>query len=210
MTRTVVWDFGAVLFRWQPVELLQQIVPEHAADADAARSLAAQIFQSFTPESDWARFDLGLLTEEPLAQRIAARTGVPAAAVRRVIDAVPWHLEAQAETVEVLRAVKAAGHRTVFLSNMPRPYAHHLERHNPFIAEFDDGIYSGRVGLVKPWPAIFELAAHRFGFGHDADVVFIDDHAGNVEAGRAQGWQGLRFESAAQVRHSLSGLGLVA
>lgn len=209
MTRTVVWDFGAVLFRWQPIELLQQVVPEHAADADAASGLAAQVFQSFTPDSDWAQFDLGLLTEEPLAQRIAARTGVPATAVRRLIDAVPWHLEAQAETVAVFRAVKAAGHRTVFLSNMPRPYARHLERHNSFIAEFDDGIYSGRVGLVKPWPAIFELASHRFGLGPGDDVLFIDDHAGNVEAGRTQGWQGLRFENAVQVRHALSRLGLV-
>lgn len=210
MSRIVVWDFGAVLFRWQPVELLRETVPELAIDADAARALAATLFQSFTPDSDWARFDLGLLAEEPLAQRIAARTGLPAAAVRRVIDAVPWHLEAQADAVELVREVKAAGHRTVFLSNMPRPYAHHLERHNPFIADFDDGIYSGRVGLVKPWPAIFELASHRFGVRPGVETLFVDDHAGNVAAGVAHGWQGLRFESAAQVRQELVRLGLLA
>lgn len=210
MTRTVVFDFGAVLFRWQPTELLRAVVPEHAVDEASAGALASRIFESFTPDSDWARFDLGLVAEALLAQRIAARTGLPAAAVRQVIDAVPGHLEAQGDTVTLMRAVKALGHRVAFLSNMPRPYATHLERMNPFVAEFDAGIYSGRVGLIKPWPAMFELASHRFGIGPGDEVLFIDDHAANVAAGIAHGWQALRFESAGQLRRDMIRLGYLA
>jgi putative hydrolase of the HAD superfamily len=203
MQRTVIFDFGAVLFRWQPVQLFIDTLPEYAADAQAASALAAQVFQSFTPASDWSRFDLGLMDEATLAVRIAQRTGLPTQAVSRLIHAVPAHLQAQPDTVAVFHALKAAGHRLVYLSNMPRSYASHLERHNPFIAEFDDGIFSGRVGLMKPWPAMYELAHHRFGLSSGTQALFIDDHAGNVEAGQRQGWDAIQFTHAPALREAL-------
>ncbi|MEN9418531.1 MAG: hypothetical protein RI988_2151, partial [Pseudomonadota bacterium] len=97
----VVFDFGAVLFHWQPLDLLQQVVPELAPDEPAAKGLASSIFQSFTPDSDWALFDLGRLDEATLATRIGARIGADAAQVRRVIDAIPEHLQAEPEVVSL-------------------------------------------------------------------------------------------------------------
>jgi putative hydrolase of the HAD superfamily len=198
----VVFDFGAVLFQWRPLQLLQQVVPELAPDEDRARRVAAQIFESFTPDSDWARFDLGRLDEDELAQRIGARLGLPPASIRRVIDAIPAHLQPQADTVALLRALKARGQRLYFLSNMPRPYADHLERVNAFMADFDDGLFSGRVGLMKPGAAIFRLAEQRFGL-QPAQTVFIDDHAGNVDAARRLGWQALHFSGAEAAAQAL-------
>lgn len=202
----VVFDFGAVLFQWRPLQLLQQVVPELAPDEDRARRLAAQVFESFTPDSDWARFDLGRIDEAGLATRIAARIGVPPGQVRRIIDAIPPHLQAQAATVALLPRLQAAGHRLFYLSNMPLPYAEHLERENPFIAGFEDGIFSGRVGMMKPHEAIFELAEHRFALD-PARTLFIDDHAGNVQAARQRGWQALRFADAAQCERALRATG---
>lgn len=201
-TPAVIFDFGAVLFQWQPLVLLQQTVPDLAPDEAAARRVAASFFESFTPDSDWARFDLGLVEEEELAQRIATRTGAPEDRVRRVIDAIPGHLQAQADTVTLLQRLKAAGHRLYYLSNMPRSYAEHLERHNAFIGDFLDGIFSARVGLMKPHREIFELATERFAL-HAARTVFIDDHAGNIAAARAHGWQGVHFSGAAQAEREL-------
>lgn len=206
MTRTVVFDFGAVLFQWQPYRLLQETVPELAPDEAAARRVAAQIFESFTPDSDWARFDLGLIAEAELADRIAARIGVRPEQVRRVIDGIPPHLQPQLPTVALLKRLKAAGHRLFYLSNMPHPYADHLERCNDFVGDFQDGIFSARVGLMKPHAAIFELAERRFGL-EPADTVFIDDHAGNVLAARSRGWQALQFADAAQAAADLQAMG---
>jgi putative hydrolase of the HAD superfamily len=209
LKHAVVFDFGAVLFQWKPVQLLRLSVPELAPDDASARALAAQIFESFTPESDWARFDTGELEEGPLAERIARRIGATTAQVRRVINAIPPHLVAQAPMVALFRQLKAAGHAMYFLSNMPISYAARLERENPFIAEFEDGIFSGRVGLMKPQPAIFELARKRFGI-EPARTVFIDDQAGNVAAAQALGWQGIRFENAAQCRQALQAGGWIS
>lgn len=204
--RAVVFDFGAVLFQWQPLQLLQQAVPELAPDEDHARRLAAQVFESFTPDSDWARFDLGRIDEAMLADRIAARIGVHPDQLRRVIDAIPPHLQAQAATVALLSRLKAAGHRLFYLSNMPLPYAEHLERENRFIADFHDGIFSCRVGLMKPHDAIFELAERRFGLD-TAQTLFIDDHAGNVQAARRRGWRALQFVDAAQCEREVQAAG---
>lgn len=209
MTKAVVFDFGAVLFQWQPLQLLQQCVPELAADATAAQALASQVFESFTPDSDWARFDLGRIAEAELAQRIATRIGVRDEQVRRIIDAIPPHLQPQPATVALLQRLTAAGHRLFYLSNMPAPYADHLERCNPFIADFHDGIFSARVGLMKPQAEIFALAERRFGL-LPADTVFIDDHAGNVQAARTRGWQAVRFVDAAQCAADLQSLAWLA
>jgi putative hydrolase of the HAD superfamily len=206
-TSAVVFDFGAVLFQWQPLALLQQTVPDLAPDEAAARRVAASFFESFTPDSDWARFDLGLVEEAELAQRIATRTGAPEdRRVRRVIDAIPGHLQPMADTVALLQRLKTAGHRLYYLSNMPRSYAEHLERNNPFIGDFLDGIFSARVGLMKPHRAIFELASERFAL-RGAPTVFIDDHAGNISAAQAHGWQAVHFSGAAQAERELQQAG---
>jgi putative hydrolase of the HAD superfamily len=210
MRRTVVFDFGAVLFRWRPAELLRTVLPEHAPDEARAGALAAQIFQGSGADGDWARFDLGTVDEGELCGRIARRTSLPEADVRRLVDAVPGHLQPQHEVVALFRALRSRGHRTAYLSNMPLPCALHLERENPFIAEFDDGIFSSRVGLLKPWPSMYALASRRFGLAPGDEVLFIDDHAGNVEAGIAHGWQGLRFQDAAQAQRELVSRGYLA
>jgi HAD superfamily hydrolase (TIGR01509 family) len=182
--------------------MCSRTVPDLAPDEAAARHVAASFFESFTPDSDWARFDLGLVEEAELAQRIAARTGAPEDRVRRVIDVIPGHLQPQTGTVALLQRIKAAGHRLYYLSNMPRAYAAHLERNNPFIGDFLDGIFSARVGLMKPHRAIFELASERFAL-RGAQTVFIDDHAGNISAAQAHGWQAVHFSNAAQAQQAL-------
>ena len=206
---SVVFDFGAVLFQWRPLELLQQVVPDLAPDESAARGLAAQIFESFTPESDWALFDLGHVEEAELARRIAERIAAPMSRIRAVIDAIPAHLQPQTSTVALLDRLKMAGHRLYFLSNMPKPYADSLERRNAFLKDFDDGIFSGRVGLMKPGREIFELANQRFGL-IPAQTVFIDDHLGNVEAAQRHGWQAVHFTQCEQVQEQLQSSGWLA
>lgn len=197
----VVFDFGAVLFRWQPADLLQQVVPELAPDEAAARQLAARLFQGFVPDSDWALFDLGQVDETTLAERVARRLGVPAAAVRRLIDAVPAHLT-PLPTEALLPRLRSAGHRLYYLSNMPASYADHLEDEHVFVRGFADGIFSSRVGLIKPQPAIFDLAVQRFGL-LPARTLLIDDNAANIEAARALGWQALHFTDAAACEQAL-------
>lgn len=201
--KAVVFDFGGVVFRWQPLQLLQEVLPAHARDEASAREVATQIFQGFVPHSDWAEFDRGAIEPSDLAQRIAARTGISAADVGAVIEAIPPHLEPVGGTVALMRRLKGAGHPLFYLSNMPAPYADHLERNNDFFSWFDGGVFSARVGLIKPDPAAFELMHSRFGIA-PSQSIFIDDHAGNVQTAQACGWQAVQFQSAAQCEAHLA------
>ena len=206
---TVIFDLGGVLLHWQPLDLLQQVLPRHAPDRSRAQVLAHQLFQGFDPGSDWALFDRGQIKPEALAQRIARRTGLPAGDVRAVIDAIPPHLATQHDTVCVLQDLRAAGHRLCYLSNMPAPYAEHLLHDKPFFGLFEDGLFSAHVQQIKPEAAIYARAVQRWGLQGQA-VWFVDDVQRNLDAAVAHGWQGVRHTTAARTRSALVAGGLLS
>jgi putative hydrolase of the HAD superfamily len=186
----IVFDFAGVLFHWQPRALLRRTLPHLAVDEASAAWLEQQIFQGYG--GDWAEFDRGCIEVPELVRRIAARTGLAPADVLRVIDAVPGELQPVPGTVALLRRLHAAGRRLHFLSNMPEPYAAHLEREHGFLDFFESGVISARVQQIKPEAGIFDTAARAFGAA-PAELLFIDDVAANVHAARRAGWQGLQF-----------------
>ena len=195
-----VFDFAGVLFRWQPLAMLQREVPHLATDEASARHWAAQIFQDFV--GDWGDFDRGTVAVPELVSRITRRTGLAAPDVQRVVDAVPHELQPVPDTVSLLRCLRDAGRELYFISNMPAPYADHLETSHDFVRWFRDGVFSARVHVNKPEAAIFTLAAARFG-ATACELVFLDDHLPNVDAARSLGWNALHFSSAGQAEAEL-------
>ena len=189
----IVFDFAGVLFGWHPPSLLKRELPGRAVDDASAAHWAALVFQGYG--GDWAEFDRGTVSAEVLTERIAQRTGLLPAEVRRVVDGVAGELQPIEATVALLRRLHGAGRELYFLSNMPAPYADHLEALYPFVGWFRDGVFSARVRLIKPEPAIFELAAQRFGAA-PGDLLFFDDHAPNVGAARQAGWHAHLFTHA--------------
>jgi putative hydrolase of the HAD superfamily len=203
----IVFDFSGVLFNWHPVTMLQRELPHLAPNAAAAVHWVAQIFQGY--HGDWGDFDRGTVSVPELVQRIVKRTGLAQADVQTVIDAVPRALQPMPDTVTLLRRLHAAGRELFFLSNMPAPYADHLQANNEFLSCFRDGVFSARVHHNKPEPAIFMLATERFGAAPQ-ELLFIDDHLPNVEAAQAQGWNAFQFTSAAQAELELRRRGALA
>jgi HAD superfamily hydrolase (TIGR01509 family) len=70
---------------------------------------------------------------------------------------------------------------------------------------FDEMIISAEVGLVKPDPRIFHLAAQRLGIAPE-EAVFIDDMLDNIEAARREGMQAVQFISTQQTLSELKTL----
>ncbi len=196
--RAVVFDVGGVIVRWQPLQLMREHLPMVAAD-----EAYAQVFQSWAPGADWLAFDRGTVEPDELAERIAQRTGYPRAAIESLIGAIGAHLEPMPNSVALLARVRAAGHPLGLLSNMPRPYADHLEAAHECFGWFDHRAWSGRLGLVKPDRAFFDHVLEQLA-AEPSEAVFIDDSIGHVEAARRYGWQALHFENAAQVERQLA------
>ena len=205
----VVFDLGAVVFHWQPLQVMRQTLPALAPDDAAAEGLIALIFQGFGLDSDWSHFDLGRIDEQGLAERIAARSGLKTADVLAVIHAIPPALIADPATVDLIRRLKAAGQRVYFLSNMPVPYAAHLKKHNDFFEKFDGGVFSYEVGLMKPSREVFDHASEKFGFAGEPGPVFVDDSVKNVHAAREAGWDGIAYRDAGQCEAEFVNRGLL-
>ncbi len=203
----VVFDFACVLFHWKPPELLARLLPHRVPDEAAAHRLVEDIFQGYG--GDWGDFDRGTVEPGPLAERIAARTGLTVAEVRRVIDGVPGELQPIHGTVDLLARLHAQGRPLFFLSNMPEPYAQHLEATHDFLGLFRAGVFSARAKLCKPEPAIFAHCVREFAID-PAQTVFIDDVAYNVAAARAAGWRAVQFVDPAQCAQALRDEGLLA
>lgn len=201
-----IFDFGAVVFQWRPPALLARLLPHRTPDEAATQALAAQFFQGYG--GDWSQFDRGSIDVPALVSSIAARTGLTPDEVRTVIEAVPDELAPLPDTVSWLGRLQQAGHRLYYLSNMPEPYAAYLQRTHAFLQCFRDGIYSSHVGLIKPEPAIFELALQRFGVLAQ-DCIFLDDHPDNVQVARRLGIHAIQFHDAAQALGELRDAGLV-
>ena len=211
----IVFDFGAVLFDWQPAQLVRKHFPDHAQHDEAAQALAVDIFR----HADWHAFDQGLLEQDEVMARTVARLGLPKDGVFELVDRIGERLTPIAESLAVLARLREQRDAKVpvngvplqlyYLSNMPAPYARVLGQRHALLQWFEGGIYSGDVKLIKPDPAIFELLAARHGLvpGH---TVFIDDLLANVEAARALGWTASHFQSAAQMAGELARMGALA
>jgi putative hydrolase of the HAD superfamily len=204
--KRIVFDFGAVVFQWRPTVMLRRELPHLATDETRAAHWAAQIFQSYG--GDWADFDRGQVSVPDLVARISARTGLPRSDVQTAVDGVARELQPKPAMVALLQRLHGAGRRLHFLSNMPAEIASELEARNDFMRCFTGGVFSSRVQLIKPDPAIYRLAAARFQAA-PADLVFIDDHPPNVAAAQALGWDGFVFRSPAQVEAELGARGLL-
>ena len=166
----------------------------------------AAIFQGFG--GDWAQFDRGVIERDELVQRISRRTRLPAAEVGAVVDAVPSELQPLTDTVQMLKRLRDAGRRLHYLSNMPLPFAEHLEREHAFVGWFESGVFSSRVRQIKPEPAIFATAVHHFD-ARRHELVFIDDMMTNVHGGARRRLAGLHFRDGASCTSELETSGLL-
>jgi putative hydrolase of the HAD superfamily len=209
--RNLVFDFGGVLFRWQPAQLFAQHFPEQANTTARARQMAQAMFQ----HPDWHAFDSGTATLDHTVARSAERLNLPHAPLRALVGDIGDHLAPMEETVALLRRLHqrrltqpdGLAPRLYFLSNMPEPYARLLEQKHGFLHCFDGGVFSGDVKLVKPDPAIYAHLEDCYAL-QPAQTLFIDDLDINIHAAQARGWQGVRFTSAEQLGADLAALGL--
>jgi epoxide hydrolase-like predicted phosphatase len=86
------------------------------------------------------------------------------------------------EMLDGVRTIRAAGTPTGLLSNS---WGDALA-YGALDELFDAWVISSEVGLRKPDPAVYEMAAERLGLAPDA-CVFVDDLPGNLKPAQALG-----------------------
>ena len=105
--------------------------------------------------------------------------------------------------VEQIKRLRKADYRTGILSNFADDARHRWTVDFPFIAYFDGIIISAEVGMLKPDPKIYHLAAESVGV-QIQEALFIDDLIGNIEAAKQLGMQTIHFTDPETVQQQLA------
>ena len=206
----VLFDLGGVLLA-RPVDLADVARLLGLADAEDTDRLTRAVW---SPARD--AWDAGGSAADYYAA-VAARLGV-AAPDAATLDALlaaeheRWR-DPEPVALRLLRDLGAAGYRTGILSNAPPelPAALDLARASGRATWATEAgtlapvVFSGDLGLAKPDPLIYAVAAARAGVA-PARITFLDDKPANVEAARRAGWRAFLWRgpsSDAEVRAAL-------
>lgn len=147
------------------------------------------------------RANMGLINDEDFHSGMAAKLGLSMDDWRQAV------LSAEQPDSELLEYIKQlrANYKTAILSN-----ANHdsLDRKigAPWLETcFDKLVVSADVGMVKPDPRIYRLAAERLGV-EPAECVFIDDLEIHIQGAQAVGMQAILYKDFVQLRVDLDKL----
>jgi FMN phosphatase YigB (HAD superfamily) len=196
----VVFDIGNVLLRWNPRNLFRKVFADEAA---MEQFLSTACAMDWIVETDRARS-----FQPALDARIAA---FPQYARELRLFDESW-VETLggpiAENVALLERLIEQGERIYSITNFCDAKFEVASALYPFLNRFDGIIVSGREGLVKPDPRVFELFLTRYGFAPD-EVLFIDDSERNVVAARAGGMQAIHYSEGVDLTAELNARGLL-
>jgi putative hydrolase of the HAD superfamily len=196
--RNVVFDFGGVLVKWRP----QEIIDSFYTEAHLRESLRTHAFQ----HDDWLDMDRGTLDEASIVRRCAERMARPESELTALFDHLRATLTPIEPTVQLLRELRQReGLKLYGLSNMSETIFAYLDGRHDFFKLFDGIVVSAAVKLLKPEPAIYEHLRERFKLDF-TETVFIDDYPRNVESARRTGLPAIQFETTEQVRRELEPL----
>lgn len=200
MIQAVVFDVGRVLYQWDMAVLIDTLTDDPA--------LRDHILSEVITEAWHFQHDAGRPLADMLAERIAefphAERFLRAYAAR-FNETIPGPVPG---SLEIVREVASAGVPLYAITNFGAEFWAAFRPTAPIFDLFGDIVVSGEEKLVKPDPAIYALAADRFGYAPQA-MVFIDDNRANVEAARACGWHAHHFTDAARLRAELVARGLL-
>jgi putative hydrolase of the HAD superfamily len=201
--RAVVFDYGMVLSG--PRE------PESNAALLRITGLPRDRFESLY-WADRHAYDEGKLTGIDFWRKFLRDAGLPQDrdTVEKLnhCDARMWTTENPAMVAWQL-ALKQHGLLTAILSNMGDNVLASVERAFDWIHRFDVVVWSYRLGIAKPEPAIYLHTLAKLGVQPE-ETLFIDDKLENIEAARALSMVAIQFSTVERLRQDLVAAGLVS
>ena len=183
--QAVIFDIGNVLTRWQPEAFYDRVIGE-----DRRHALFAEV--------DLHRMndivDEGALFRETIydwADRIPHWQAEIRLWYDRWIELASPRIEG---SIALQRALRAKGVPVFALTNFGKYSFEEALPKMDFLTDFDRLYVSGRMGVIKPDPRIYEMVEDDCGLP-PASLLFTDDRADNITAAARRGWRTHQFES---------------
>jgi len=198
--RGVVFDVGNVIVRWDPRTLYSKIFPDPAERDWFLANVCTMAWHM--------RHDDGVSFADnraPLIARFPEHAAAIAAWEERWWEMFSGPIP---ETEAAIEALHARGVVLVGLTNMPSSVSDGTFAMSPVFSRFSSIVVSGDVGLSKPDPRIFALAAERAGLP-PTELLFVDDSKGHIAAAAACGFDVHHFDDPATLAPALKARGLL-
>ena len=184
-------DFGGVLTT-SIADAFRDFCEREGIDRDRLSAMLRDSYRAEDTASLVARVEIGQITgeefERELATVLSEGLDSPLEA-ERLVERMLEGIEPEPRMIAAVRAIRAAGVRTGLLSNSWSSRQYWISGYDPEEL-FDTVVISGEVGLRKPDPSIYRLAARRLDLRPE-DCVLVDDFEENVAAARAIGMHAL-------------------
>ena len=178
--RAVVFDLGKVLLHFDWTRAAQKLATR--STVNASDMLTVLDYSHAVME-----FELGKITDQQFFDHARDAIGFSgtfeefAPMFADIFSEIPAIINLQAE-------LRQRGVPTFIFSNTNELAANHVRAHYPFFAHFTGYIFSFEHGAMKPDAKLYEVVEHLSGC-RGAELLYIDDLAKNMEAGRVRGWQ---------------------
>lgn len=181
----VIFDIGNVLTRWQPEAFYDRVIGE-----ERRRALFAAVDLHHMNDL----VDTGGLFRETIygwAERHPDWGDEIRMWYDRWIELASPRIEG---SIRLQRALRAKGVPVFALTNFGRYSFEEALPQMDFLSDFDRLYVSGRMGVIKPDPRIYEMVEADCGIA-PSRLLFTDDRADNITAAARRGWRTHQFES---------------
>ncbi|HMO72880.1 MAG TPA: HAD family phosphatase [Paracoccaceae bacterium] len=182
--QAVVFDIGNVLIEWNPERFYDSLLGSEGRQ---------RLFAEVDLHGMNAAVDAGALFRETVEATAAANPGWSDAILcwyHRWIDMASPRIE---PSITLMRRLRGKGVPVFALTNFGVDSFAYAQTQYDFLSEFDHAYVSGRMGVIKPDPAIYAMVEVHSGLPPER-LLFVDDKADNIAAALARGWQAHLFD----------------
>ena len=178
MIKNVIFDFGNVLVKYDPV----YIVSGFSDNQEDIQAVASVLFDRLY----WDRLDEGTIEDNEVVEESKKRLpkrlhALIEKAYYGWIDRLP-EISGMSALIESL---KSRGVKLYLLSNISQYFADRYQRFS-ILRQFDGLVFSGVIHKVKPSKEIFEYLFDAYKIKAE-ESVFIDDAQRNIDGAKAVG-----------------------
>lgn len=140
----------------------------------------------------WEEYDRGVTTYDEVITQLAEYNSCDRELAESNLRRSILTQEEIPSTKRLIETLKDAGYRLYVLSNMSLEFIEFLHTKDVY-RNFDGEVVSCYEHVVKPDAKIYQLLTERYGLD-EAETLFVDDRAKNVEAAQKLGWRGYNFD----------------
>lgn len=197
MIKNIIFDIGNVLMGFD--------ADNYGNRYFESKAQALMLQKAINEFQLWDHCDLGLEPVEEIIERFAQTLpGQESLARQAIYDSIHYVIHAP-YAIPWLKELHTAGYRTFYLSN----YNEYLMEQRPDILDFipymDGGVFSCKVHLIKPDPAIYHKLMDTYTLKAE-ECVFLDDRPANIAAAQKLGLQGILVKNHQQAYEDLKSL----